>query len=367
MWRPLRWIRVSGAVVLLLVSGDRSRCEPPRSMTVVGVKLIKAAAPQSQPAFQIRLPADCPDCSVASDPAFSGENPREIYFHLRVPSDTPLIRHIRVEAPGITVRSVIVEKNRIPFTVSDAGVIFDLPVAPRTRSSTVEVQSSLESPGIVLRIEHAFPDRRAGKYATGDFPVVERAAALNLEFGLREAIRNLKLDREVADHGLGKIHLMGFDTNNPLGHEDYPPHIHMILRWPHFAGSQAPHFYISKEGLLLPNVIVTIDGMPHIQSTQIGKGVWLPAVDCLGATLYETLVTAEGGITLRRPGGASCALEPLTKEARGFASGAAVKCEANVEYHVRATDDIEQGEVRVSIDTRPVETYRYDVDTAVLR
>jgi hypothetical protein len=336
-------------------------------MTIVGVKLIRGAAQPSQPAFQIHLPADCPDCSIINDPAFMGENPREIYFHLRVPADLPVIRHIRVTTSGTTISSVIVEKTRIPFTISDGEVVFDLPVVPRPRSSTVEVQTSLESHGIVLRIEHAFPDRRAGKYATGVFPVVQRAAALNLEFGLREAIRYLKLDREVVDHALGKIHLMGFDTNNPLGHEDYPPHIHMILRWPHFAGSQAPHFYISSQGLLLPNVGVTIDGMPQIQTTQIGKGVWLAAIDYLGATLYETLVTAAGGITLRRPGGASCTLEPLEPGDRGFASGAAVHCGADAEYHVRATDDIEHGEVRVSINAQPAEIYRYDVDTAVLR
>src|SRR5580700_1091875 len=137
-----------------------------------------------------------------------------------------------------------------------------------------------------------------GNHGT-DFTVQE-PPALNLEFGLREAIRNLKLDREVVSRGLGKIHLMGFDTNDPLGHEDYPPPIHLILRWPHFAGSQAPHFYISNRGLLLPDVSVTIDGMSHVQVSKIGKGVWLPAIDYLGETLYETLISDDGGIMLRR-------------------------------------------------------------------
>ena len=219
---------------------------------------------------------------------------------------------------------------------------------------------------IVLRIEHAFPDRRAGKYATGEFPMLQRAAALNLEFGLGEAIRNLKLDREVVDRGLGKIHLMRFDTNNPLGHEDYPPHIHMILRWPHFAGSQAPHYYINNRGLLLPDVSVTIDGMPYILATQIGKGVWVPAIDYLGGTLYETLITAGGGLTLRRPRGNSCTLDPPAASNRGFADGATVGGGPGSDYHVHANDDTDRGEVRVSIDARPTETYRYDVDTAVL-
>jgi len=334
-------------------------------MAVVGVKLMKADTQRSQPTFQVHLPSDCRDCSVINDPVFLGENGREIYFHLRVPTDQPVVRHIRVDAGGVRVGAVIVEKDRIPFAIADGEVDFDLPVAPRARSSTVEVQTSLEWPGIVLRIEHAFPDRRGGKYAAGDFPVVQRAAALNLEFGLREAIRNLKLDREVMSRGLGKIHLMGFDTNNPLGHEDYPPHIHMILRWPHFAGSQAPHYYIGDQGRLLPGVSVTIDGLPYIQTTQIGKGAWVPAVDYLAETLYDTLITGDGGLTLRR-GGESCTLEPLEAGDRGFAAGAAVHCGRGSDYRVRASDDTEHGEVRVLIEGRPAETYRYDVDTAVL-
>ena len=352
--------------ILFFTLAIGARCEEAHSIAVVGVKLIKAAAQQSQPAFQVHLPSECHDCSVIKEPPFSGENPREMYFHVRVPAGEPLVRHVRVDTGAVPVRAVIVEKSRIPFTVADGEVVFDLPVLPRPRSSTVEVQTSLEWPGIVLRIEHAFPDRRAGKYATGEFPVVQRAAALNLEFGLREAIRNLKLDHEVVDRGLGKIHLMGFDTNNPLGHEDYPPHIHMILRWPHFAGSQAPHYYINNQGRLLPDVMVTIDGLPYVHSTQIGKGVWAPSIDYLGETLYDTLITDDGGFTIRRPNGASCTLEPLEPGNRGFASGAAVHCGPGSDYQVRASDDIEHGEVRVSIDARPTETYRYDLDTAVL-
>ncbi len=209
-----------------------------------------------------------------SDPAYHGENPREIFFHVSVPAGPAVIRNIRVDVGGAAILTVIVEKNRLPFSTAGGAFAFDLPVVPRPRSSTVEVQTSLEWPGVVLRLEHAFPERRAGKYAT-DFPALQRAAALNLEFGLREAIRDLKLDREVESRGLGKIHLMGFDTNNPLGHEDYPPHIHLILRWPHFAGSQAPHYYITERGLLQPKVSVTIDGMPQIQATQFGPGTWL--------------------------------------------------------------------------------------------
>jgi hypothetical protein len=336
------------------------------SLAVVGVKLIKSDPRQSAPAFQVRLPADCEACSLVNEPAYRGENPREIYFHVRVPSDQPIIKSIRVVLGESPIGAVIVEKNRIPFTLDGGVVTFDLPVAPRARSSTVEVQTSLEWPGIVLRIEHAFPERRAGQYATGEFPAVQRAAALNLEFGLREAIRDLKVDREVASRGLGKVHLMGFDTNNPLGHEDYPPHLHLILRWPNFAASQAPHYYISGEGRLLPDVSVTIDGMPHIAVSHFGKGVWLPAIDYLGEVLYETLIGDNGEFTLRRPGTASCTLRPTEVGDRGFANGVAVTCSSGTVYLVQAVDNTVRGEVHVTVNSRPAEVYRYDVDTATL-
>lgn len=336
------------------------------SFAVVGVKLLKTDPRQSAPALHVQLPSNCADCSLVGDPAYHGENSREIFFHVRVPSDRAVIKNIRVDVARNAIRAVIVEKNRIPFSAAGGIVTFDLPVALRARSSTVEVQTSLEWPGIVLRIEHAFVDRRAGKYATGEFPAVQRAAALNLEFGLREAIRDLKLDREVDTRGLGKIHLMGFDTNNPLGHEDYPPHIHLILRWPNFAGSQAPHYYISGEGRLLPDASVTIDGMPHIAATHFGRGVWLPAIDYLGEALYETLITDDGEFTLRRHGAASCTLRPSEAGDRGFASGVMVDCSSGAVYRVQASDDTERGEIRVSVNSRPVEVYRYDVDTATL-
>jgi hypothetical protein len=336
------------------------------SPAIVGVKLMRAETGAKAEPFRVELPPGCQGCSVLQGAVYQGQNPREIFFHLRVPASMTSVSGVRVIVGETHVRAVIVEKQRIPFATAGGAITFDVPVVPQGRSSTVEVQTSLTWPGIVLRVEHAFPDRRAGKYATGEFPVVQRAAALNLEFGFREALSHLKLDREVETRRLGKIHLMGFDTNNPLGHEDYPPHIHVILRWPQFAGSQAPHYYLSDRGLLLPDVSVTIDGMSYIHATQIGKGTWIPAVDYLGETLFETLVTADGGIALRRPGGASCELKPLGPDPRGYADGALVDCGSEAVYRVRASDDTERGELRVSVNSRPPEVYLYDTDTAEL-
>src|ERR1700677_175225 len=99
----------------------------PHPLAIVGVKLIKSDPRPSAPAFHVQLPADCADCSLVSDPAYHGENPREIYFHISVPSNRAVIPNIRVDVGAAAIRDVIVEKNRVRFTVAGGVVTFDLP------------------------------------------------------------------------------------------------------------------------------------------------------------------------------------------------------------------------------------------------
>ena len=338
----------------------------PSTSTIVGVKLLKAVRGEKAQPIQIRLPQACSTCSTMHGPFYEGQNVREVFFYLKVPVDKPQIANVRVNVGDLKVRAVVVEKSYLQVRRNGNEITFDLPVVPRERSSTLEVQTNLNWPGITVRIEHAFQDRRAGKYESGQWPVVERQAALNLEFGLREAIRALGLDREICKHGLGRIHLMGFDTNFPLGHEDFPPHIHMILRWPHFAGSQAPHFYLSSKGLLEGDIAVTIDGLPQIARTSFPQSTPVPAVDYLGETVYETIENVDGTLTLQRPGTGECTLLPLKAGDQGFASGSKITCSTGQSFSATATDDTESGVLRVSVDGKPSEIYRYDPDTAVL-
>jgi hypothetical protein len=369
------WIGLSirAAVVICLICclSARSAQAPPAETTIVGIKLMKSQRGALAAHAAIEAPADCAQCTVLHGPFYEGQNAREIFFYLRVPTSEKSIQGIRAQSGGVAIRAVIVEKNSIPFAQHGNSVEFDLPVDPRERSSTLELQTNLEWPGLTVRIEHADKDRRAGTYAKGPWPATERQAALNLEFGLREAIRSLGLDQEVYAQGLGTIHLMGFDTNDPLGHEDSPPHIHIILRWPHFAGSQAPHLYLTSAGLIHGDV-VTVDGLPDIAKTTVPDGTEFPAMDYLGQEIYETTVAHDGTLLLERPGTkpAACHLYP-TQSAQsvlkiGFAAGVTVRCDGATAIHVHALDNTELGELQVWIDSNAPEVYRYSPDTAAL-
>ncbi|MGB6431742.1 MAG: hypothetical protein WBF06_14240 [Candidatus Acidiferrales bacterium] len=336
--------------------------------TIVGIKLMKSQRGAPATHATIDVPADCPQCSVLHGPFYEGQNAWEVFFYLRVPTSEKSISGIRVDPGGVAVRAVIVEKDSIPFSQHGNFIDFELPVNPRERSSTLELQTMLEWPGLTVRIEHAYKDRRAGPYAKGPWPGTERQAALNLEFGLREAIRFLGLDQEVYSQGLGTIHLMGFDTNYPLGHEDSPPHIHIILRWPHFAGSQAPHLYLTSAGLLR-GTVVTVDGLPDIGKTTVPDGTPFPAMDYLGQEVYRTTVEHDGTLLIERPGTkpAACRLSPAESASRiGFAAGVTVHCDGAADAHVRALDNTELGELQVWVNSNPPEDYRYSPDTAAL-
>ncbi len=333
---------------------------------VIGVKLLKAVRGDTAGLGRVQLPAGC---ELMHGAIYEGSNGREAFFYIKAPLTQRLLPRVKVELGGLKVRGVIVEKRSIPFTLEEGAAVFDVPVAARARSSTLELQTSLSWPGIVLRIEHAFEDRRAGRYATGRWPAVERSAALNLEFGVREALRTMGIDRKLAEEKLGTVHLMGFDTNNPLGHEDYPPHMHIILRWPNYAGSQAPHFYIDGAGVIASTTI-TIDGMPFLKATEVGRGVAIPVVDYLGHTLFSEKVTAAGWLELALPGGGACLLRPVEAAAKGFADGVSLRCGNDAEVTVKAEDDTEAGEVRAHISGPGgdrSEIHRYDVDTGSMR
>lgn len=336
--------------------------------TVVGIKLMKAERGKVANHATVQPPTDCSQCVVLHGPFYEGQNARELFFYLRVPTSAKSISRIHVSTGGTAIRAVIVEKNSIPYSQRDGAVEFTLPVDPRERSSTLEVQTNLEWPGLTIRIEHAFEDRRAGTYAEGAWPAIERQAALNLEFGLREAIRKLGIDQEVYAQGLGTIHLMGFDTNYPLGHEDSPPHIHIILRWPHFAGSQAPHFYLTSDGLVR-GTTVTIDGIPSVGKITIPDGTAFPAVDYLGHEVFQTTVNPDGTLSIAQAGNkkAACRLQPSENaQKNGFAAGVTVRCDGAAEVHVRTMDDTERAELQVLVNSAAPEIYRYNPDTAAL-
>jgi len=379
------------AAILLMASASaaiKQTDSPPHPETkasqggdiFMGVRILKAEG-AGDLKWAAELPPDCSGCRLMLNQFTSGTNAREIYFHFVAPGTMDTVRGIHVKIDPAKVRAVLVGRERITFGSTRDGITFDAPLnGPRVSElggywtlpaygagDVTDQYTYLDQPGVETRVEHADEKRRNGPYATGPWPATQRQAALNLEFGSREAISALGLDRMMTERGLGTILLMGFDTNFPtqgpeVAHADDPPHWHMHISWTRQPIiRQVGHFYIGPDGLLIQNVVAD----PASDHTlQFEKGQTFDTVTLENETLYSQTITREGYFVLAAAKG-SCKLSPISE---GFQSGVALSCnEGKIQKRVRAQDDIQSGRLRVFVNDHLKEEHLYDPDNGVLK
>ncbi len=329
------------------------------NQVLITVELAKGGASFASAPVAIHYPSNCTLCATDNDPQYWRQNSKVIILAIWAPrsQSIPLI----VDASKQQIRRVLLEGVDLPFTVdANSDLHFTLPPEPVDRVNSGEFQTHIFWPGIDLRLEHGDPARRAGDYATGAWPAVQLKAAHNLEFAQLDALRMLGLDKYVYDQNLGSIDLMGFDTNFPHGHVDYPPHMHMILWWPTVtgAGSLIAHYYISPQGLLTHIASIPLRTLGLV-ATNIPAGVPYTDTDDAGNPVYTHLITKSGALVLSRPGGSSCDIDPLHG---GFDSGAIVRCQGFPQRTIQVSDDIHHGILRVVRDGVEATIYTYDTD-----
>lgn len=303
-------------------------------------------------------PASCPSCTAVTTPLFNAENARETVIALRVPRRRSL--ELVFQSPREAVRRVILEGGDLPFRHDAERIVVQVPPVAADAVTAAEVATHIVEPGMVLRFEHADPARRAGFYATGPFPDVQRRAANVLQFAQREVVRELGLGEQAEHEHLGQIQIMGFDTNAPHGHTDAPPHMHMHLRWPGNTGTQIGHYYIGADGLLTHNEV----GVKDIPGGggRFGRGDSFTTIGPNGRKIYTHRITTEGWLELGRAGDTPCLIRP---DGTGFQSGAIVRCSGHGDRRVAVEDDQRRGIVTVRTGDI-VEVFRYDRDTGAL-
>ncbi len=303
-------------------------------------------------------PASCGACVVLHDPAYERFNSQETVAQLSVPRNRLLTLAFEIDARD--AERAFVNRTSLPVTHDGRRVQIELPPLAEDAIWAPAYATEIEEAGMTLRFEHADPVRRAGAYASGAFPLTERRAADNLTFALREAIRRLGLGTYVEREKIGRIMVMGFDTNFPAGHTDAPAHVHMHLRWPNNVGTQIGHFYLNPQGLLTHNE----GGVRALRvgSRRFEPGQKFDTIDRFGRVAFSHTITPAGSLEVAGPDGRACALTPI---GTGFHTGVALACGAAGSTTVVVADDIATG--NAIIDTGVLrERLRYDVATGEL-
>lgn len=345
-------------MLCLLLAAPIARAEDTVLVTLKLVKSVSAPLP-----VRVEFRNICSVCATVEDPAYSRQNAREIVLAVRLPKSTSI--DLRILTRPDAIRRVLLETTDLAFTRQSTGLDFTVPSQFADRINSGEFQTHLYWPGVELRFEHADPERRAGNYATGDFPLIQRQAAANLEFGLLDAIGKLGIDHYVDSQNLGRLWLMGFDTDYPHGHLDSPPHLHlaMWLLGYHGVGSMMPHLYISPQGLITHSLVGQSGWANQLESMDYTANQPFTPMDRLGRPVFTLTITQEGWLTLSRPDGLSCALQPL---ASGFQSGVKVGCSGFPIDAIQVEDDLAKAEIRETVNAVPAATFHYDSDTGAL-
>lgn len=349
---------LASAFIAGLALSLSAHAEPTAETVKVVLKFMKTNTGDG-PAVVFDQPS-CQACSIGHDEGYAAENGRETILELLVPRRRYLTLSFTVKVP---VRRALIETTDLPLTQKGATLFLSLPPLVDDAFDAGELATDIIEPGMVLRMEHADPIRRAGAYKAGDFPVTQRRAADNLTFAQREFIRLSGLGVYVAKEGLGNIQLMGFDTNFPHGHLDSPPHMHMHLRWPEVAGTQIGHFYITEKGLL-SKIEVGGPQWLHTPGQTFAPGQIFTTYDKRGVPAYTHTITEQGWLTISRPGGMTCLIRP-EEVAGGFDTGAVLECQGQAARHIFVKDDL-LGRVLVRTN-EIVENFDYDTDTGALK
>jgi hypothetical protein len=236
----------------------------------------------------LRVPAGC---RLITEGYYAAVSPAEYYVHL---AGTAANVELEITWPGHEIEAVVSHRQRLPLQREGQRIACAVPLHAdtlRAARSTLEVWSHFNEPDLAIRVEHNHRDRRAGPYAAAPWNATAPDASLGFIFAAREMLRDWGLHHALAAAGLGRISLMGYESNLPL-HEDAPPHWHLIFYWPGISGTQVPHLYLDNRGHIVENLATTHDR---------------PERQILKADQPMNIVDREGQvqlvITLRRDGG----------------------------------------------------------------
>jgi len=356
-------IRCGGAMGLLSVALGMAAALPAHAadgnLTVITFKVVKATAGMCARPPEMKFLSAGDAWRLHDGPSWSGENPREVFFTVEARDPQAKLPEIAVSAPGVVPQRVIVGKQDVPFTRQGDAVTFTL--VRDTRNAMLLNQLFPDSAGgLPIHVYHNWLIRQDGQYRGKPVPEVEVRAVLNYLVAAREALKLLgSTDPQGNKAFQGDITLMSFEVACARGHNDFPPHVHIMLWVPGYVGGEIPHFYMDAAGRFTHNQF-DILGDPTgkfperaavIAEKRKRSGRYEPGQSCRLYDLerrlaLELTITPEGGLLLARDAQAYL----LTGDAGGPGNAVLVQRGDQAIVRAQVVDDAQQGEMQVTVD-----------------
>ena len=290
---------------------------------------------------KINISADF-ECEITKENGLYYETDGEIVIYIKhfILKDACLISIDVEDSEEYEIKHILCEGKYMAFNHSNNKYIFQIEISGLLGPTrTLYAHSILREDGITLRVEENDIGRCAGKYEKDTYPQTQIDASVHYTFAAREVLRHMGIGKYLHDNNLGYILLLGFETCNEL-HPDYPPHWHLIFRWPYFCGSQAPHIYIDKEGKMESNVTY-IDGISGV-CRKYQTLEWCKMVDMYGADVMAFRLMEDGGMELTSPGGNTYKIAHYSRE-----DGVKVYCDDRYIGNITVKNDTDNGQIKL--------------------
>lgn len=328
--------------------------------TAITFKIVKQTAGNCQQPPELKLLSAADQWKLHDGPSWSGENPREVFFTIESNETKAELPKVSVRLAGAVPVRVIVGKQDVPFARDGDNVVFTL--VRDTHNAMLLNQLFTDSEGgLPIHVYHNWMIRQDGQYRGKPAPEVEVRAVLNYLVAAREALKLMggagpKDEKPYK----GDITLMSFEVACARGHNDYPPHIHIMLWVPGYVGGEIPHFYMDAAGKITHNQFDVL-GDPsnkfperaaviadkRKRGGQYGPGRPCPLYDLEGRLALQLTITPEGGLLLARDQG-----EPylLIGDVQGAGEAVLVKQGNQTLARAQVVDNAERGAMQVSVD-----------------
>ncbi len=365
-------ISVLHALVLCLVSATHAG---PTGQAPVTFKIVKKSAGLTTAPPAVRLLTAARQWTLREERTWSGQNEREIFYTLVPASADAALPEVTVSAAGVHPVRVIVGKSDVPFTRQGDLVRFALVRDTRNAMLLNQVLPDSEG-GLPIHFYHNWLIRQDGPFHDKPVPRVEVKAVPNYLVAAREALKRMGATGPKDEKAFeGSITLMSFEVACARGHNDYPPHVHVMLWVPGYVGGEVPHFYLDSAGRIVRNSFGILgdegnkfpDRAALIERKRKRAGQYGPGKPCGLYDLKERLaveltITEEGGLLMARPGAPPYL---LVAEPAGADRGVLVRRGDKTLLRASVDDDAEKGLTRVTVehlaDGKVVRTVRQEL------
>lgn len=297
-------------------------------------------------------------CRALTEPKYCYETEDEVvvYVEHRLLADACLITASFDLDGNWTPAAILCEGKRLYWQQEGNTVTFSFEISGLTgKTRTLFVHTLIRQPGMTVRIEQNAEGRRAGQYRKEPYPALQIDAASHYVFATRQVLEHLGIPEYLSREELGYMLLLSFETCNEV-HGDWPPHWHVIFRWPDHCGSPASHIYMDDRGRMTHNIMY-VDKVPDVSYTY-QPGQWCPFMDEYGRMLLQLRVEEDGGCTIDRPGAGSCRISAYD------GTGVTIWQEDTLLGRVQVENDTREGNMVIhwqsETDAPGTEQIRYD-------